>query len=140
MSLRKTPGRTRVVIVGGSAAFGYAVSDEQTAAALLPEMMLQAGCEIETINAGVPGYDAELVTLRVVERIAAYQPDVVIVYLGWNDLPSLMSTAAVSRRRPRLGSPLERCLAGRSVLWGLLRYSGGSDGGGFSRAGTAASR
>jgi lysophospholipase L1-like esterase len=40
---------------------------------------------VEVINAGVPGWFSDQVALRAENQIAAFRPDVVVLYVGWND-------------------------------------------------------
>jgi hypothetical protein len=84
----KPPGRVRVVVLGDSVAFGYAV-DEASAfprvlEARLAGLFPQAGFEV--VNLGVGGYNAwnELELLRDVGL--GYQPDLVLVQFCINDL------------------------------------------------------
>lgn len=91
----KTPGRTRVVIVGDSISFGESIADERTFAALLESR----NPKYEVVNLSVGGYgtDQELIMLQ--REGLRYHPDVVI--LGFclfsdftdNTLPSALFDA-----------------------------------------------
>ena len=84
---------TRIVVMGDSIAFGYAVEEASTfprvLEAQLAALVPQAG--IEVVNLGVGGYNAwnEAELLKVVG--ISYQPDLVLVQFCINDLndPSL---------------------------------------------------
>jgi hypothetical protein len=70
----RTGGRTRVMLLGDSVAFGYGVADEQTFAALLEAR------GYEVINLAVPGYGTDQELLRL-ERVGiAYAPDVLLLH------------------------------------------------------------
>lgn len=43
---------------------------------------------VESINGGVAGWISDQVALRVENEIAAFQPDIAILYCGWNDFVS----------------------------------------------------
>lgn len=43
---------------------------------------------VEVINAGVAGWVSDQVMLRAEREMAAYRPDIVILYVGWNDFQS----------------------------------------------------
>jgi lysophospholipase L1-like esterase len=119
----KPAGTTRIAILGGSSAFGYLVSDGQEAARLLEQKLTAAGRDVEVLGAGVPGYNLFQTTHRYREVIAPLQPDVVVLYLGWNDLTYLVSDEPTAERH-RVGHPYaswERVLS-HSTLYGLIAY------------------
>ena len=110
----------RIAVVGGSSVFGYLVSDGQEACRLLEHRLRAGDPNVEVINAGVPGYNLFQTTIRYQETVAPLSPDVVVVYLGWNDLVYL--TGAQSPDQSRAGScaaSWERLAAG-SVLYGFV--------------------
>lgn len=75
--------RTRVIVVGGSAAFGVGLSnDDETFEALLGKF--NNGYEV--INAGVAGFLSGQELTYVVTELVDYHPRVIIAYNGWNDL------------------------------------------------------
>ena len=43
------------------------------------------GRKFEVINAGVEGYDSAFALARLKEDVLQYQPDLVTIYVGWND-------------------------------------------------------
>lgn len=75
-------GLDRIIVVGGSAAFGHGVPDDQTIASFLGRVDPQ----YEVINAGVIGFSSGQELAYVVEELVDYQPQVIIAYNGWNDL------------------------------------------------------
>lgn len=118
----KPAGRQRVALLGESSAFGYFMSEGEYASAILERRLRSAGRDVEVLNAAVPSYHLEQIVRRYRERVKPLKPDVVILYLGWNDLRRITSVEEPAATRPQLGSPLERWLAEHSALWGLLRY------------------
>src|SRR5262249_34185847 len=71
----RTPGKTRVVVVGDSIAFGYGVADEQTFSAVLERL----DSRLEVINLGVQGYGTDQELVKLETEGLAYRPDVVIL-------------------------------------------------------------
>lgn len=91
-SAAKSPGTYRIVALGGSTTYGTQLTDEETYPALLErELRRQLNSDrIEVINAGlVSATSAESVT-RFLFRVIGLQPDLVIFYEGYNDLPPRM--------------------------------------------------
>ena len=80
--LERAPGRSRILLLGDSFAFGHGVNDEETSAHALSRLLPAT----DVVNLGVTGYstDQELLLLR--ERGLDWQPDLVILYLCANDL------------------------------------------------------
>ena len=118
----KPEGVRRVAVLGGSSAFGYFMSEGEYASALLEERLRRDGEQVEVLNGAVPSYHSEQVIRRYRERIAPLQPDVVILYLGWNDQRRIAGEDESQAKAVDLKSPVERWLAAHSALWGLLRY------------------
>lgn len=82
----RTPGRLRVICLGESTTFGNDVAGNYPAH--LRRILSLQGTPAEVINAGVPGWVSDQVALRAEHQLAAYEPDVVILYVGWNDFQS----------------------------------------------------
>jgi lysophospholipase L1-like esterase len=81
----KPRGVFRLVAIGGSTTEQIALGDEKTWVSILAERLERSsGRRVEGVNAGVSGMRAEhhLVTLR---KIAAYDPDLVVIMMGVND-------------------------------------------------------
>ena len=113
VSRRKPPGVTRIAIVGESSAFGYLVSDGEEAARLLERTLREQGHKVEVLNGGVPGYNLFQSVVRFREVLAPLEPDITIAYLGWNDLPYIVSDepAAEHFRLRRVPPAWERLLS-----------------------------
>jgi lysophospholipase L1-like esterase len=88
----------RIAVLGGSSVFGYLVNDGEEACQLLRERLDELGLPVEVLNGGVPGYNIYQTRDRFEKRIAEYQPDIVILYLGYNDLPYVTSAKPDARQ------------------------------------------
>lgn len=89
VSLAKTPGTLRIMAIGSSTTFDPGVSnDSATWPARLEAWLRQLapGQRVEVINAGVPGYRVIDDLIRLEIDLFRYQPDIVILYEGHNDL------------------------------------------------------
>ena len=82
----KPEGTYRIVVLGGSAAFGAGVPDGMTIPAYL-EASLDADFpyRVEVINAGVPGGTSFGERWRALNQLPEVGPDLVVVYSGYND-------------------------------------------------------
>ena len=83
-----SPDIFRIVTLGDSCTFGS--GDYETAYPALIEKRLHAvssdKARLEVVNAGVEGHNSTMALSRLKHNIAALHPDVVTVYIGWNDL------------------------------------------------------
>ena len=84
--IARTPNRLRVVCLGESTTFGNHVDSNYPS--FLRTILADYATPAEVINAGVPGWVSDQVALRAEHQLAAYSPDVVILYVGWNDFQS----------------------------------------------------
>lgn len=73
--LARTPGRTRVLMLGDSLAFGYGVGDEETSAR---QLELQEP-RLELVNLAVQGYGTDQALLRFEREGLAFHPDAAIL-------------------------------------------------------------
>ncbi len=82
------PGVIRVIVVGDSLTYGYAIPQEATFTHLLSEWMSSDG-RIEFLNLGVPGFQSEDVAKVIDRAIPELAPDLIIYGVCENDfLPS----------------------------------------------------
>ncbi|MCB9872108.1 MAG: SGNH/GDSL hydrolase family protein [Planctomycetes bacterium] len=86
--LVKPPGERRVVCLGGSTTYGWGVRGDHRMSfpALLGQKLAAARPPIRVINAGTPGWTSLEVLIDFETRILDLAPDVVLVYLGINDV------------------------------------------------------
>jgi len=86
----KPSGRRRVVVLGGSAVFGSGASSDAATfpARLQAGLRTRAGRDVEVVNGGAPAYVSGQELARLIYEVIDLEPDVVIVYDGFNDLNS----------------------------------------------------
>ena len=86
-NLIKNDNTYRIIIVGGSTTFGAgSTSDNTTIPAFLEqEFHGEQFNNIEVINAGVPGANSLEEAYKVRNNYNKLQPDMFIIYDGWND-------------------------------------------------------
>ena len=70
----KAAGRTRIVVVGDSVAFGYGVADDAT----FPAVLERTNGRVEALNLAVQGYGTDQALLRLQDEAPGLQPDVVV--------------------------------------------------------------
>lgn len=110
-SAARTPGRTRIVMLGDSITFGYGVRDPETFSVVIETM--EPGLEV--VNLGVQGYGTDQELLKLEREGLAYAPDVVVLNVCLaNDL--LDNAAARSIYDGVYPKPYFRLEAGRLVL------------------------
>jgi len=89
ITAEKPEGVYRIFVVGGSTTFGaITYSDDHTMPAYLQKKFdgIDLGVEVEVINAGASGSFSLPETLLVKNKIINLEPDLIIVYDGWNDI------------------------------------------------------
>lgn len=78
----------RIIIVGGSTAFGYgSTSDKTTIAGFLENEFTNEhpDLKVEVINAGTASYASTQEQFLIRNKLLNFDPDLIIVYDGWND-------------------------------------------------------
>jgi lysophospholipase L1-like esterase len=83
----KAAGTRRAIVLGGSAVFGFGVTDGETLAPVLERELNRgrAAGAIEVWNAGVPGFDANQELALLCTEVMDHRPDAVVFCDGWND-------------------------------------------------------
>lgn len=79
----KASGTFRIFALGDSCTFG---DWDVSYSAYLGKLLSYNSRSYEVINAGVEGYNSEYALGRLRDDILKYQPDLVTIYIGWNDL------------------------------------------------------
>jgi hypothetical protein len=78
----KTPGKKRVIVLGGSVAYGFAaMADEQVFTAMLEKR----SPGVEVLNAGVIGYDSMQELILLESELLDWSPDAIVLFDAWND-------------------------------------------------------
>lgn len=85
--LKKPPGHTRIVVMGASTVMGaYASENSKTFSALLEDKLNnETKKPFEVINGGFAGLTLKQQTRLFDKLLANFEPDVTIVYTGFND-------------------------------------------------------
>lgn len=112
--------RFRVLAIGDSCTFGAADADTPYPAQLERRLRSHppASFDYQVINAGVEGLDSTEALGRLDYALEAASPDVVLIYLGWNDL---MKFAPRSQSRAALLSGLWRAIDSLWLVRGLRK-------------------
>lgn len=79
----------RVLVTGGSAAWGTGVVQEKVFERVAEDLLARSpalqGWKVRVINAGVPCYSSLQEWLWASTWLTSLQPDVVVMFTGWND-------------------------------------------------------
>jgi hypothetical protein len=93
-SVRKQPGTFRIVGLGDSSLFGWAVPFEDSTLKVLERRLNEqsSGRKFEVINFAVPGYNTAMEAETFVQKCLAYEPDLVLLSFNTNDydVPNFM--------------------------------------------------
>lgn len=82
----KTPGTKRVLVMGDSYTWGYAVAEEEAFPQVAERVLAERGRpDIEVINGGVPDYNSRQERQLLEQLIPIYQPDAVVLGYVVND-------------------------------------------------------
>jgi lysophospholipase L1-like esterase len=77
----------------------------------------------EVINAGIEGYNSEFALDRIRTELLAYQPDMIILYIGWNDLMKIDPRNAVATDKyASVARVLERSYLAKAYAKALFHY------------------
>ena len=90
VAMERSPGTLRLIAMGESTTQGHDV-DTGNYPAYLRKLLKVNGrgfSEVDVLNAGVPGWVSDQIALRAKRELAAYKPDIVVLYAGWNDFQS----------------------------------------------------
>jgi len=108
----RRPGVPRVLMLGDSYTFGWAVSEQDALPAQLERLLSEPGHEVEVVNGGVPGYNTEQEAVLLEHLLPAVQPDIVVLGFVMND------AEPISTSRP---PPQVTYRFARSWLWEALK-------------------
>jgi lysophospholipase L1-like esterase len=103
----QAPNLLWIFAVGDSCTFG-AGNEKYTYPAILQELLSARKPVLihhEVVNAAIAGADSEDALRRLISKVLPLQPDVVTIYIGWNDLmkysPLAQTDAGLSSRMRR---------------------------------------
>ena len=84
---QKPEGTFRIISMGDSCTFTRGPWTRAYPALLEQQLMKHEPPKaFEVINAGIEGYNSTLTRARLADEILSYAPDMVTIYIGWNDL------------------------------------------------------
>ncbi|WP_380282925.1 hypothetical protein [Kitasatospora purpeofusca] len=90
-------GRTRVVMLGGSALYGLGLgSNGTTIPAGLYRRLVDAGSDCEVLSFAVPGGWSRGESAMLLYRLRYAEPDIVVSLSGWNDFNTLFAMELVN--------------------------------------------
>jgi|TARA_Y100000310_G_scaffold142172_1_gene141617 uncharacterized protein YjbI with pentapeptide repeats len=87
VTLEKTENAYRIFMVGGSTTYGDGIEDSGTMPFFLQQKFdeMDLGFNVQVINAGIPKAFSEGEVKLIKNRLLQYEPDLFVVYDGWND-------------------------------------------------------
>jgi lysophospholipase L1-like esterase len=130
---QKPVDSVRTIVYGGSAVFDQYVTEPSDWPHRVETLLRDAGLkQVEVINAGIPGHASSDSLGRLFAEGHGFDPDIVVLYEGWNDLKFLASSEPLLRQAvpygefedPRLvyRNIVDRWLCEASQLYVRLRY------------------
>ena len=81
----KPPGEARVLVAGGSTAWGQGVRQEQLFTELAERRFRHAGSNVRVVSMGVTAYSSTQERILVENIAAGLDPDVMVLFSGFND-------------------------------------------------------
>lgn len=114
----RTPGVSRVVLMGDSTVFGWGVDDGDTVADALAAAL---GPGVEVVNAGQPGYSTTQVEALFDRVVRHYAPDVLVVFVPMHDDNRVLVSDREHLEGGRGFGALRVALANHSRLYQALR-------------------
>ena len=87
VTLEKPENAYRIFMVGGSTTYGDGIEDSGTMPFFLQQKFdeMDLGFNVQVINAGIPKAFSEGEVKLIKNRLLQYEPDLFVVYDGWND-------------------------------------------------------
>jgi len=82
---RKPPGTYRILVLGDSITWGSGIDQDATFENLLEDRLVAEGRPVQSLNLGVPGYNAVMMAAYLERRGLPLEPDLVLAVVGLND-------------------------------------------------------
>lgn len=115
----RVPETCRVALLGDSTVFGWGVDDGQTVADAAQATL---GSRAELLNAGQPGYTTVMAAALFNEVVAAYKPDVTVLFVPMHDTNlAWVSDLESQRGGTSFAASVRIGLARHSRIYALLR-------------------
>ena len=85
--IQKQPNELRIITMGDSCTYGDGVANWESYPNVLEKLIRLSAPDrpVSVLNAGVPGYTAYQIDTYLRSELLKYKPDVVTVYVGFND-------------------------------------------------------
>ena len=117
------PDLWRIVAIGDSCTYGGGSDTDSYPALLAARLRLRAGPgkRYEVVNAGISGLNSELALRRLRTRVLPLAPDVVTLYIGWNDLMKFNPLSQVAQGQDAPWSGVARALDDLWLVKGLRK-------------------
>jgi lysophospholipase L1-like esterase len=99
IEIKKPSGTVRVVFLGGSstAGTGHDLADESTWPWLTTQLLRErTNRDIDFVNGALGGYTTFESYGRLWSRLRFFQPDIIVLYHGWNDMYYMTGTREIS--------------------------------------------
>lgn len=96
ISKEKPDGTYRIIVIGGSGAWGTGASSNNTVwTSVVEDLLRKERCNVEVLNAGCAGYISFQELMYLQFKLLEFSPDMIIVFDGYNDvyMSSLYGTA-----------------------------------------------
>jgi uncharacterized protein YjbI with pentapeptide repeats len=106
--LKEKPDKTyRIFVIGGSTTFGDRNADNKTWPYYLHEIFdtLDLNYDVEIINAGFSSGWSGSETKLIREKILDYNPDLLMIYDGWNDVRMQLGEPQGRIAKPEMANP-----------------------------------
>jgi len=106
--LKEKPNNTyRIFVLGGSTTFGDGNDDNETWPYYLQEIfdVVDLSYNIEVINAGTSSAWSGSETKMIREKILGYNPDMLMIYDGWNDVRMQLGEPQGRIANPEMANP-----------------------------------
>ena len=118
----KPPGHIRILGLGDSFTFGWGVSMEESFLTRLEGILHQStGSPIETINAGVPGWNLNHYYVYLNEIGIRYSPDVIVLSYFINDVPESIQETIPPNTQHQMGWEHQGGLLRSSYLFNFVK-------------------
>lgn len=80
-----TPGKRRILVLGGSITLGWGVPESETMTARLQDMFQARGEDVEVLNAGIGNYNAQRYVERFMTELTGLEPTDILVHYFLRD-------------------------------------------------------
>ncbi len=91
-------GKFRVLLLGDSVTWGWGVNDDETYASILCR---ELGPDVEVVNAAVPGWGTDQVSMWLEREGGGWAPDLVVLCFIFNDIRSNGRVNIYGQNKPR---------------------------------------